>query len=196
MTGQREHGSKARIRCQTGPLSRRAFLAGTAAAGILSVGTAETTTFGSEPPQGLSKNQAGDLRSAVSAGSETRAERDAPIQGAGPAAAPVRSNRIAVSTYSYWRFQEDKKLPIETCIDLAADQGFDGVEILHMQMEREDRGYLQNLKRRAFVNGLDLCGFSTHQTFVSPDPAVRRRTSTTPCIASNWPTRWVSRRCA
>ena len=43
-----------------------------------------------------------------------------------------------------------------------------------MQMEREDRGYLQNLKRRAFVNGLDLCGFSTHQTFVSPDPAVRQ----------------------
>jgi len=31
------------------------------------------------------------------------------------------------------------------------------------------------LKRRAFVNGLDLCGFSTHQGFVSPDPDVRRK---------------------
>jgi sugar phosphate isomerase/epimerase len=90
-------------------------------------------------------------------------------------AGSVRPNRIAVSTYSYWRFQDDTKLPIEKCIDLAADQGFDGVEILHMQMESEQRGYLQKLKRRAFTQGLDLCGFSTHQTFVSPDPAVRKK---------------------
>ena len=31
------------------------------------------------------------------------------------------------------------------------------------------------LKRRAFVNGLDLFGFSTHQGFVSPDPDVRQK---------------------
>ena len=28
---------------------------------------------------------------------------------------------------------------------------------------------------RAFLNGLDLCGFSTHQGFLSPDRAVRKR---------------------
>lgn len=84
-------------------------------------------------------------------------------------------NRIAVSTYSYWRYRKDSRLPIEDCIDLAAEAGFDGVEILHVQMKREDNAYLQMLKRRAFVNGLDLCGFSTHQGFVSPDPEVRQR---------------------
>jgi sugar phosphate isomerase/epimerase len=84
-------------------------------------------------------------------------------------------NRIAVSTYSYWRYRNDTKLPIEACIDLAAEAGFDGVEILHVQMESETNAYLQQLKRRAFVNGLDLCGFSTHQGFVSPDPAERQR---------------------
>jgi sugar phosphate isomerase/epimerase len=52
---------------------------------------------------------------------------------------------------------------------------FDGVEILHMQMESEEPAYLQRLKRRAFLNGLDLCGFSTHQTFLSPDAATRQR---------------------
>ncbi len=88
--------------------------------------------------------------------------------------APIR-NPIAVSTYSYWRFRNDTKLSIEKCIDLAAETGFDGVEILHIQMEREDRSYLQQLKRRAFVNGLALCGFSTHQGFVSPDAAERKR---------------------
>lgn len=90
------------------------------------------------------------------------------------AAAPRRANRIAVSTYSYWRYGDDTKLPIEQCLDLAAEMGFDGVEILQVQMENETNGYLQNLKRRALVNGLDLCGFSTHQGFVSPDAAVRK----------------------
>lgn len=86
-----------------------------------------------------------------------------------------RRNRLGVSTYSYWRFRDDTKLPIEKCIDLAAEMGFDGVEILHIQMERDSNDYLQGLKRRAFANGLDLCGFSTHQTFVSPDAAVRQK---------------------
>jgi L-ribulose-5-phosphate 3-epimerase len=88
---------------------------------------------------------------------------------------PRRANRIAVSTYSYWQFRNKDLRSIETCIDLAADMGFDGVEILHRQMEQEDNGYLQRLKRRAFLLGLDLCGFSTHQTFLSPDRDVRRK---------------------
>ena len=87
----------------------------------------------------------------------------------------AKPNPIAVSTYSYWRYRKDTKLPIEDCIDLAAEAGFDAVEILHVQMTREDNSYLQMLKQRAFVNGLDLCGFSTHQGFVSPDPEYRQR---------------------
>ena len=53
--------------------------------------------------------------------------------------------------------------------------GFDGVELLHRQMQSEEKGYLQRLKRRAFVHGLDLCGFSTHQGFLSPDADFRQR---------------------
>ena len=87
----------------------------------------------------------------------------------------ARPNRIAVSTYSFWRFRDDSKLTIEKCIDLAGEMGFDGVEILHIQMEEESNGYLQKLKQRAFRRGLDLCGFSTHQGFVSPDKAVRQK---------------------
>jgi len=84
-------------------------------------------------------------------------------------------NRIGVSTYSFWQFRNMELRDIEKCIDLAADMGFDGVEILHRQMEKEDNGYLQQLKRRAFSLGLDLCGFSTHQTFLSPDEKVRQK---------------------
>jgi L-ribulose-5-phosphate 3-epimerase len=96
--------------------------------------------------------------------------------GRTPSLAPsARANRIGVSTYSFWLFNGPREnVPIETCIDHAAEMGFDGVEILHVQMTSEERGYLQGLKRRAFANGLDLMGFSTHQSFVSPDAAVRQ----------------------
>src|SRR4051812_46443793 len=86
-----------------------------------------------------------------------------------------RANRIAVSTYSFWQFRRSDLRDLEKCIDLAADMGFDGVEILHRQMQKEDNGYLQRLKQRAFLQGLDLCGFSTHQGFLSPDAAVRQK---------------------
>jgi hypothetical protein len=94
-------------------------------------------------------------------------------QDAIPAPA-TRRQRFAVSTYSFWRFRDDAKISIEDCIEQAGEMGFDGVEILHMQMESEDNARLQQLKRRALVNSLDLCGFSTHQTFVSPDAEVRK----------------------
>ena len=64
--------------------------------------------------------------------------------------------------------------PIEKCLDIAANQGFDGVEILQVQMEDFTPSYLQKIKKHAFLNGLDLMGFSTHQDFVDPDPRKRR----------------------
>ncbi len=88
---------------------------------------------------------------------------------------PRRPNSIAVSTYSYWRYRPDTKLTIEECIDLAADTGFDGVEILHVQMQDESNPTLQRIKQRAFRHGMDLCGLSTHQSFVSPDPEFRQK---------------------
>ncbi|MCL1821915.1 MAG: sugar phosphate isomerase/epimerase [Prolixibacteraceae bacterium] len=89
-----------------------------------------------------------------------------------PAKKPT--NRIGVSTYSFWRFNGPKEdVPIEFCIDKAAEMGFDGIEFLLMQMQSEENGYLQSLKRRAFHAGLDIMGFSTHQGFVYPDKAKR-----------------------
>jgi sugar phosphate isomerase/epimerase len=53
--------------------------------------------------------------------------------------------------------------------------GFDGVEVLHRQMEKEDNEYLQGIKRCALAEGIDLCGFSIHQGFLSPDEKERRK---------------------
>ncbi len=82
--------------------------------------------------------------------------------------------KLGAATYSYWHFTPEKT-PIEHVIDEAARIGLDGVEILHRQMESEETGYMQRLKRRAFVNGLDLYALSIHQGFVSPSPETRQK---------------------
>lgn len=81
--------------------------------------------------------------------------------------------RLIVSTYSYWHFQP-VKYPIEKVIENAAHIGFDGVEILHRQMENETIPYMNKLKRMAFERGLALPFLSIHQNFVEPDATKRK----------------------
>ena len=139
-------------------MKRRTFLANSAAAaGVILTG-------------GLSAD--GALKKGIGGKGDAKMNRK---EGKGPMAgrSAVSRNRIAVATYSFWHF-EDEKRPIEQCIDFAAEMGFAAVDILHKQMEREDNAYLQGLKHRAFVNGLDLCCLSTHQGFLTPDKAKRQ----------------------
>ncbi|HYE32981.1 MAG TPA: sugar phosphate isomerase/epimerase family protein [Methylomirabilota bacterium] len=89
-----------------------------------------------------------------------------------PAAKP--NLKLAIATYSYWHFKEPK-VTVQQVIEKAAALGVSGVDILHRQMDSEDRSYCQNLKRSAFRNGLDLVCLSIHQDFVDPDPAKRAK---------------------
>jgi L-ribulose-5-phosphate 3-epimerase len=86
-----------------------------------------------------------------------------------------RPNRLAVSTYSFWQFRNKDLRDINKCIERAAEWGFDGVELLHVQMESEENAKLQEYKRTAFLNGIDLCGFSTHQGFCNPSKEFRQK---------------------
>jgi L-ribulose-5-phosphate 3-epimerase len=88
-----------------------------------------------------------------------------------PSVSPRTS--IAVSTYSYWHFRTEK-YPIEQVIENAARLGFDGVEILHVQMTDESPAYVKKLKQAAFRNGLALPMLSIHQDFISDKPEERR----------------------
>lgn len=89
--------------------------------------------------------------------------------------AGIRNNPIGVSTYSFWQFNGPKEdTSIEYCIDQAAAMGFDGIELLLVQMSSEETPYLNQLKKQAFHAGLDLMGFSTHQGFVYPEVEKRK----------------------
>jgi sugar phosphate isomerase/epimerase len=118
----------------------------------------------------------GALRAAGAGLLGTVAARDGaaqePAKG-GEAKPRRRPNPIAVSTYSFWQFRGER-LGIEDCLENAAAMGFDGVEILHVQMQDESPRAVGAIKRKALALGLPLVGFSTHQGFVSPDADLRR----------------------
>jgi L-ribulose-5-phosphate 3-epimerase len=90
------------------------------------------------------------------------------------AAGRKRPVRIAVSTYSYWHFRGER-YRVERVIEDAARLGFDGVEVLHRQMEDESPAYVAQLKQTAFRHGMPLVMLSIHQDFVDPDPAKRQQ---------------------
>jgi len=92
-----------------------------------------------------------------------------------PEKSAARPLSIGVSTYSFWGFRRDKFRPAQVCIDHAARMGFDGVELLQVQLLATDNASLQKIKRHAFLNGLALMGFSTHQGFLSPDKEERKK---------------------
>ena len=87
--------------------------------------------------------------------------------------------KLGISTYSYWHFRPPK-VSIETVIEKSAEIGVSGVDILHRQMDIEEKApfdaagrvYCNKLKRHAFTHGIDLICVSTHQNFVSPKPEV------------------------
>src|SRR4051812_28571959 len=80
---------------------------------------------------------------------------------------PAPRIKLSISSYSYWHFKGNK-FPIEKVIDEAAKIGVEGIDILHRQMEEPTNGYIQRLKRHAFVNGIAFTCLSIHQSFVSP----------------------------
>lgn len=100
-----------------------------------------------------------------------------PLLGHGETKTPpakARPNRIGISSYSFWGFNREDLRPIDVCLEHAASMGFDGFEILQKQLTSTETAELMKIKRRAFLLGMDLMGYSTHQGFLSPDEAKRK----------------------
>lgn len=82
--------------------------------------------------------------------------------------------KIGTSTYSFWHFLPEK-VPIGFVMERARQLDLDGIEILHVQMESEDREYINDLKRLAFSLGLDIYCLAIHQNFVRPSKEAREK---------------------
>src|SRR5690242_4714085 len=117
----------------------------------------------------------GFLAGSALAGVSAALSNPVSIRAAAPEAA--RKVRLAISTYSYWHFRPPK-VSIQEVIDQCSALGVQGVDILHRQMDLPEkepldasgRAYLRQLKRHAFINGIDIISLSTHQTFATPKP--------------------------
>jgi len=155
------------------PQRRQFFLAAGAAVGGFGAMAARASTADPSASSGPSGEPADGSAPTNDAGQANEPAADAK-RAPSPSDGARRGNPIAVSTYSYWRYRADAETSVDRCIDLAARMGFDAVELLEKQMHRKDNAFLQSLKRQALCAGLDLCGMSTHQDFVSPDAAERK----------------------
>lgn len=109
---------------------------------------------------------------AATIGSTAMVAAGNPVTTTEPAAG-LRPNPIGISSYSFWGFQRNDLRALDVCIDHAARMGFDGFEILMRQLASTEREELMKIKRQAFLAGLPLIGYSTHQGFLSPDPEKR-----------------------
>ena len=99
-----------------------------------------------------------------------------------PAAAETTAkrppNRVGLASYSLWQFTNNNLRDLKKNLDYAAQWGFAGIEVLERQIgpeHKKDTAYMQGLKRHAAINGLDLYGLATHQTFLTPDPDKRKQ---------------------
>ena len=87
--------------------------------------------------------------------------QDAPSAMAKSPSGARRTHPIALSTYSLWRFRNDELRNMNTCIDLADEFGFDGIEFLLYQIGQNElisRSQRMAYKRRAQRLGLPLMG--------------------------------------
>jgi L-ribulose-5-phosphate 3-epimerase len=120
-------------------------------------------------PQGMTRR---DFIKSAALG--TAAANSLPTARAAETKGTTAKPKLGLSSYSYWHFREPK-VSIEKVIEHAADLGVNGVDILHRQMDSEDRAYCQRLKRAAFTRGVDLICLSIHQDFVDPSADERKK---------------------
>jgi sugar phosphate isomerase/epimerase len=87
-----------------------------------------------------------------------------------------RKQHIGVSTYSYMGLGPKSVDEVVKYVDVAAEQGFDGVEVLLQQITNNPSDALLNrFKQRALMNGICIMGLSTHQSFLYPDKEKRKQ---------------------
>jgi sugar phosphate isomerase/epimerase len=77
--------------------------------------------------------------------------------------------KIGCAAQSYQKYLKDKSMTMDQYVDAAAEMGAEGVELTsYYWPEGFDLAYLNKLKRKCFLLGLDVCATSVGNNFVTP----------------------------
>ena len=66
--------------------------------------------------------------------------------------------KIGCCSYSYREFLQSGEMSLEQFIDISADLGIEGVELTSYYFPNTDKKYLNSLKRRCLIKGVDVSG--------------------------------------
>lgn len=83
--------------------------------------------------------------------------------------------KLSCCAYSYRDLLTAGKMTMEGFLDVCAGLGFDGVELTQYYFPREDRDYLNHLKRECLRRGLDVSGAAVGGNFSRADAEGRAR---------------------
>ncbi len=77
--------------------------------------------------------------------------------------------KVGCAAQSYQKYLRDKSMTLEQFIDAAAEMGCDGVELTsYYWPENFDLAYLNKIKRKCFLLGLDISATSVGNSFTMP----------------------------
>ena len=97
------------------------------------------------------------------------------------------SLKLSCNLYSFNAPLRSGAMSLEQVIDFCADLGFDAVDPTGYYFPGypnvPDSAFLQRLKRRAFLNGVTICGTGVRNDFAVPDAEARRRDV---AMVKNW----------
>lgn len=82
--------------------------------------------------------------------------------------------KLSCCAYSFRQDLTAGRLSLEQFLDLAAETGFDGVELTAYYFPQTDREYLHRIKREAHLRGLTVSGTAIGTDFAQPDAGRRR----------------------
>jgi len=95
--------------------------------------------------------------------------------------------RLGLNAYSFNEPLRAGTMTLDDLVDYCAQHGFDGLDATGYYFPGypnvPDDAFLHRLKRRAFLNGVTICGTGVRNDFAVPDAEARRRDVT---MVKNW----------
>ena len=81
--------------------------------------------------------------------------------------------KVGSTAYSYRKYLTSGEMTLEAFLDKAVEIGLDCVDLTSYYFPKTDDEYLNHLKKRAYLNGLDITGTAVGNRFTHAEPEKR-----------------------